>query len=208
MSSQPIQPAHQRRQQYREDARRAILDAAEELLVEGGLDGFSMRRLAERCGYTAPTIYHYFRDKPRLIDELLEERLRTLMAELRTVELGRDAAENVRALGVAFARFGIRNPSHYRVLVMYRGPDAPDPPSTEELQRLFDEALDELVARGDLAGEDDLKSLRQGLWSLLHGFILLQTARPDEGWAPDLLEKGLDAMIRGWMRPCRSGAAR
>ena len=64
--------AQQRRLQYREDARRAILDAAEELLVEGGLEGFSMRRLADRCGYTAPTIYHYFRDKPGLIASVLE----------------------------------------------------------------------------------------------------------------------------------------
>jgi AcrR family transcriptional regulator len=44
----PPQPAEQRRIQYREETRRAILDAAEALLVEDGVDAFSMRRLAER----------------------------------------------------------------------------------------------------------------------------------------------------------------
>ena len=54
----------------RSQARRAILDATQSLLVEGGYEAFSMRRLAERCGYTAPTIYHHFGDKPGLIGAL------------------------------------------------------------------------------------------------------------------------------------------
>ena len=49
------QPAAQRRQQQRRDARRAILDAAESLILESGYERFSIRRLASRCGYTAPT---------------------------------------------------------------------------------------------------------------------------------------------------------
>ena len=53
-------PAERRRLRQRTDAQRAILDATEALLVEDGYEQFSMRRLVERCGYTAPTIYRYF----------------------------------------------------------------------------------------------------------------------------------------------------
>ncbi len=197
MTSPSPHSAQQRRLQYREGARRAILDAAEDLLVEGGLSAFSMRRLAHRCGYTAPTIYHYFRDKPTLIDELLEERLRVLASELHRVELGDDASQNIRALAAAYAQFGLRNPSHYQLLLMPRGPEAPDPPSTEAVQRIFSAALEGMVARGDLH-EADIETLKQGLWSLLHGFILLQHTRPDEDWMPGLLARSLDALIRGW----------
>jgi AcrR family transcriptional regulator len=191
--------AAERRLQHRAETRRAILDAAEELLVEGGLEAFSMRRLAERCGCRAPTLYHYFRDKHGLVEALLEERLRQLVEELKAVELSDDAARNVRALCAAFAAFGLRNPSHYQLLVMNRGAEAPLPPSGEQARRLLEEPLEELVRCGDLAAED-LEALSQGLWCTLHGFVLLRSTRPDESWVPDLLDRALDAQIRSSLR--------
>ncbi len=191
----PPQLSEQRDQQ-RADVRRSILDAAEALLVESGLEGFSMRRLAERCGCTAPTLYHYFRDKTRLIDALLEERLRQLGSELRAVELGDDAVSNLHALAAAFARFGLRNPSHYQLLVMSRGDETAEPAAAEEVRRILLDQLESLVSRGQLPAQE-LEGLRQGLWCLLHGIILLQTTRPFEDWEPDLLERSLEALLRG-----------
>jgi AcrR family transcriptional regulator len=194
----------QRRLRYRADARRSILDAAQDLLVEGGSEAFTMRRLAERCGCSAPTLYHYFPDKPGLVQALLEERLQGLARELRAVEPSPDPLEAICRLGTAFARFGLRNPAHYQLLVAPRDSETPDPPSTDEVQRLFLEPLEELVRRGALA-EGQLESLRQGLWCLLHGFILLQTTRPDHDWEPALLDASLDAMIRGSLEPHPTG---
>ena len=71
-----------------------------------------------------------------------------------------------------------------------------DSPATDELRRIFTESLQDLIRSGDLS-ESDLEILRQGIWSLIHGFILLQTTRPDEEWEPHLLDRSLDAMIRG-----------
>ena len=72
-----------RRERQRNQARRAILDATQAPTVEGGYEGFSMRQLAERCGYSAPTIYHYFGDKPGLISASLEEHYGRLLGRLR-----------------------------------------------------------------------------------------------------------------------------
>ena len=91
-------PAERRRREQREDARRSILDAAEALLVEGGYERFSMRRLALRCGYTAPTIYHYFGDKRRLIDAVLEDGFQRILDRLREVRRSADPAEAVATL--------------------------------------------------------------------------------------------------------------
>ena len=46
----------------------------------------------------------------------------------------------------------------------------------------------------------EVEALRQGLWSFLHGFILLQSSRPDYEWVPSLLDRSLNAMIRGSIR--------
>ena len=79
-----------------EAARRAILDATEALLVADGYESFSMRRLVERCGYTAPSIYHHFGDKRGLIDALIEERFRRLVDRIRAVPSEGDAVAALR----------------------------------------------------------------------------------------------------------------
>src|SRR5689334_4619065 len=53
--------------------RRAILDAAAELLASGGEDGLSIRELCARADVTPPTIYHHFGDKQGIIDRVVDE---------------------------------------------------------------------------------------------------------------------------------------
>ena len=175
------------------------MEAAENLLSERGASGFSMRQLASRCGCTAPTIYHYFRGKPGLIATVLEARLERLVRELRALPLLDDPVATLRSRAAAFALFGVRHPGHYQLLVAEGANGSADSPATEELRRIFTDSLQDLIGRGDLS-ESDLEILRQGIWSLIHGFILLQTTRPDEEWEPHLLDRSLDAMIRGSLR--------
>jgi AcrR family transcriptional regulator len=52
--------------------RQAILTAAGALFLEQGYERFSLRKVAERIGYSPTTIYPYFRDK----DDLLFIKLR------------------------------------------------------------------------------------------------------------------------------------
>ena len=49
-----------------------ILRAAEGLLREGGLDGFSMRRLADRVGIKLASLQYHFRSKGLLMEALIE----------------------------------------------------------------------------------------------------------------------------------------
>lgn len=193
-----LQPAERRRLQVRADARRAILDATEALLVEDGFRSFSMRRLAERCGYTPPAIYHHFVDKQHLLDELLEERCSALVKSLKRVRRGDDAVENLRAFGITFARWGLRNPTHYALLSQPRQPELPVPPAAEEARVLMEAPLEKIAAEGRLSVQRE--SAAQALWAFLHGFILLRTGRSDIEWMPDVLEVGLDALLQSFIR--------
>ena len=194
-----IQPAERRRLQSRAEARRAILDATEALLVEDGFEAFSMRRLADRCGYTAPTIYHYFGDKQRLIDALLDERFRVLTRSLKRAQANGDPIENLRAFSFAFARFGLRNPTFYALLSQPRpDPEVPVPPAAEEARAIMEQPLAKLAADGRLAA--DLEATQQIVWAFLHGFVLLRTHRSDVLFHKDVLEVGLDALIRSLIR--------
>jgi AcrR family transcriptional regulator len=202
-----LEPAKRRREQSRADARRVILDATENLLVEGGYEHFSMRKLVDRCGYSAPTIYHYFGDKPGLLDALLQERLELLVGDLRRVSLGSDPVANMRATSRAFAHFGLKNPSHYFLLTVPRAPDTVPPPAAEEASAILAQPMSDLFDQGRLHF-DNLDEARQVLWSFMHGLISLQLSRPDEDWSPDLVDHAIEAMIRGCLRSELNGQAR
>jgi AcrR family transcriptional regulator len=53
--------------------RRRVLDAARELAIEGGYDGVTMRKVAERAGLSAPTAYQYFSSKDHLLVDVLSD---------------------------------------------------------------------------------------------------------------------------------------
>lgn len=200
----PIRAAQRRRAQSRADARRTILDASESLLLEVGHEGFSIRRLVSRCGYSAPSIYHHFGDKTGLIDALLEERLlRALVAALRAVPTHTDPLEEARGRYQAFARWGLEHPSEYRLLMEPRGEEARPLPSADEAIALLQTPFERLVALGRLPAEE-LEAIGQAAWACLHGLISLRVIRPDIAWQPDLIERSLDAVIRGWLSPERA----
>jgi AcrR family transcriptional regulator len=177
-------------------SRRAILDATQALLLEGGLDAVSIRRVSERCGFKAPTIYHHFRDKTGLIDALIEQQFAGLLARMRAVPRHADPVLYLRALARAFIEFGLENPSHYALLSAPR--ERPDEllPSAEAARGIVFGALAEVAERGSLRAPD-LESAFQVTWVVLHGIVSLQISRPGYEWSEKLVELGLDVIERG-----------
>ncbi len=190
-----LQPAAERRQRQRETTRRAILDATEALLVEGGAQRFSMRRLADRCGYTAPTVYHYFGDKQGLLDTLLEERFEQLLRRLRRVPASTDPMERARQLSRAFVRFGLRHPTHYRLVTTSQRQRGSRPPSAEKCVEIFEEPMQALADQGRLLLDRD--AAQQSSWATVHGLIMLRSERPDYPWARNIVNQAIDVMLRG-----------
>ena len=57
----------EKRVKYNNEFRREILDAARELFINEGYEKFTMRRLAEKIGYSPTTLYIYSRGKDDLL---------------------------------------------------------------------------------------------------------------------------------------------
>src|SRR5690606_10552707 len=62
-----------RRERERALLRKNILQAASQEFLEHGYEDFSLRRVAERIGYTPTTIYLYFRNKDDLLHSTVLE---------------------------------------------------------------------------------------------------------------------------------------
>ena len=74
----------ERRQRERTEIRERILDAALEVFATEGVEGVTMRALADAIKYTPPVIYAHFRDKDAIIQELCYRQLRTLAKAFAT----------------------------------------------------------------------------------------------------------------------------
>jgi len=198
VSSSAARPTPNRRSVQRRETHHAILEAAEQLLVEEGYESFSMRKLAARSGCTPPTLYHHFQDKLGLLDAVLERRMEDAVEAFRRAELGSDEVENLRRLFRTFADWGTANPTHYELLTVHRQ-RAEALPAAEEARRMLEQPVAALSQAGRLATDVDTAS--QAFWALVHGLISLRGSRPDVEWSPSLTEASLDAMIRGLVLP-------
>ncbi|AWB46912.1 TetR family transcriptional regulator [Paenibacillus sp. CAA11] len=61
-----------------------ILEASWELLREEGIEKFSMRRLADRLGIQAPSLYWYFKSKQNLYQRLANHVSKIILEELQS----------------------------------------------------------------------------------------------------------------------------
>jgi AcrR family transcriptional regulator len=85
-----------------------IATVARELVEEEGWETLTMRRLAERVGVQAPSLYKHFRDKRELQGALSD----TAVAELAAAVAGATA---LRGLASAYRAWAHAHPSLYRL---------------------------------------------------------------------------------------------
>ncbi len=199
----------------REARRQAILDAARDLVEQGGFEALTLQRLAKRLGYAVGALYRYFPSKEALWAAMEAQVLRDLAGRLT------DAADRARqdaphgAVAAILTRVRLyralprARPVDYRLLsfamadprVLVPGPEATD--IYEAAQPIFVELS------GDLALAQQQGLLSEGgpidraliLWSGLQG--ILQTEKLARV-APDLLQPDrladefTQSLLRAW----------
>jgi AcrR family transcriptional regulator len=197
----------QRRERQRLEARRAILDAAEALVIESQGCDFSMRSLGRRCGYSAPTVYHYFGDKDGLIDALVEERLAELGEEFDALAARGDALEDLRSVLLMSFEFWASNPTVARLIwsVSSKGENRL-PAVIDRVSDRVDAAVRELATNDRFAGLDH-EAAGQMLGAMLQGLISQHISAPDKEWSPRLAERAIDTLLHGMTHPAREGDA-
>lgn len=86
-----------------DDQRETILARAAELFAQRGYASTSMNNVAEACGFSKPTLYHYYRDKYELLVTIAEDHVTRLAEVVREVEAeGLPAEARLRRLILRF----------------------------------------------------------------------------------------------------------
>ena len=152
------------------------------LIDTEGVGALTLRQVARQVGVTHAAPYRHFKDKADLLASVAGEGFR-LLAD-RT-EFARDAAgpeqvARMQAIGVAYVRFALEHPAHYRVMF---GRDIVDLPGEHAFHREGERAfavLTSCLGEAPRPGppSSDAPGTRAILaWSTVHGLALLLADR-------------------------------
>jgi AcrR family transcriptional regulator len=117
--SRGLAPRKPRQKAYHHhDLRKALLAAALEALPGVGAERLSLRDIARRAGVSPAAPYHHFADKDALVAAVAAECVQLLLAALQAavVEAGDDQRRRFQLTGIAYVRFAVTYPAHFRVL--------------------------------------------------------------------------------------------
>lgn len=159
------------------DLRRALIDAALSLIDEKGMSGTSLRGAARRAGVTHAAPYRHFRDKSALLAAVGEEGFQGLREALRRAAAGApdDPLARNSALGLAYIRFAIDHPAHYRVMFGTTLSESREPALHVAAEEAFSElvrSIEECQAAGQMPGGEP-RPLAILAWSTVHGMSSL-----------------------------------
>ncbi|HEY4021975.1 MAG TPA: TetR/AcrR family transcriptional regulator [Pseudonocardiaceae bacterium] len=145
------------------DLRRQLLAAAVDAIGDGGVASVSLRDLARQAGVSHAAPAHHFTNKTGLLTALATQGF-TLLADALAA-----ADSDLAEMGVAYVRFALDHPAHFRVMFDSDVLNNDDP----ELTAARAAARTQLHAGvGALSDANPLAPL--AAWSLAHGFATLR----------------------------------
>ena len=176
--------------------RAALIEAAERLIAERGVDGFSLRETARRAGVSATAPGHHFRDARGLLTAVATAAFEAFGDALEAADRGPDRRARIHGQGMAYVRFALANRARFDLMWRYALIDREDPDYKAAGDRAF-MVLDRAV-RGTQAGPaapDDPKTAPSiACWSLVHGFARLAIDGLF-GMEPGAAERAAEALL-------------
>ncbi|QUD87186.1 TetR/AcrR family transcriptional regulator [Phenylobacterium montanum] len=159
------------------DFRERLIDAAERLFAEKGLEAVSLRQLAGELGVSAMTPYRYFKDKDEMLAAVrargfdrFSEALETAFAKPGTAD------ERAAAASDAYVRFALEQPAAYGLMFDLSQPTEGDYPDLVRAllraKKTMTAHIELLMAEGRIAGDPIV--LAHAFWAALHGLVMLR----------------------------------
>src|SRR5215831_1550241 len=107
-----------RRAYHHGDLRRQLVAATERIIMERGVDGFTLREAARRVGVSPAAPAHHFKDAKGLLTEVALLGFRDFTEALAAADKlgGKHPARRLNAQGKAYVRFALRYPARFQLM--------------------------------------------------------------------------------------------
>jgi AcrR family transcriptional regulator len=151
------------------DLRSALVNAALELLEEGGETALSLRAVARRAGVSAAAPYRHYEDREALVSAVAAVGYRELAERLGAAHPAPSTPEQLADVAVAYVQFALERPSLFRI--MFGEPCNRDNDERVVATEAVTLYLREIVAR--CFPQSNPEALAPAIWALVHGFAFL-----------------------------------
>jgi AcrR family transcriptional regulator len=148
---------------------REVVAEGRRLLEEEGAGALTMRRLAERLGIQAPSLYKHLSDKTALEAAIIATGMEDAATAFEAAVAGMDG-EALPALAAAYREFALAHPHLYRLMH-----DGPLP------RRHLPAGLEERTA-APLLRVAGSRARARAVWAFAHGMVMLEL---DQRFPPD-----------------------
>lgn len=161
------------------DLQKALVEASIQLIAEEGVSALTLRAVARRLGVSHAAPRHHFASKTELLAAVAMQGFEGLADALRQAGTGSsDPWERFEQMGIAYVRFAVEHPAHYRLMFGRELAEAPQPPMqdhwlTNPAGQLLLAVTAEAISTRKSADEEGFRTAAVAAWSLVHGLAML-----------------------------------
>lgn len=186
------------------DLKTALIQAADQILAEHGLEGFSLREAARRAGVSPAAPAHHFGSAAGLLSEVAILGFEELAAHLDVDDGAGTPTQRMRLQGVGYVRFALTYPGRFHLMFRHDLLSHDHAALKAAGDRTLMQLEQTIRAMRSLSPQAPLDaSARAELlaaWSMVHGFAHLAldgklAQLPNDGASGDLLDEVLPKML-------------
>jgi AcrR family transcriptional regulator len=196
-----------------EALRARLVVSAADVLADKGVDGVSLRVLAEDCSTSTSAVYSIFGSKEALVDAVVTEADRSFSDSQRRA-LARPVSgplDSLRLLGLAYRRWALDHPALYAVMFARNG-------TIETTELLAADSIaplrivvEDCFESGIFAAGPSVGDVVLSIWAGVHGFVSLELGQlrfPSKRAADRSYGGHLAAIALSWQEiPAAPGAS-
>ncbi|MER8466223.1 TetR/AcrR family transcriptional regulator [Mesorhizobium sp. M1396] len=171
--------------------RDTLIDAAIQLVEEGGPDNVSVREAAKRAGVSPGAPFRHFQSKTALLTAVAEQAMSRLTEAVANALSEVDSADPVvafEAIGQGYLEWAIANPTHFqiissRTLIDFDGSDSLRG-QNEAIRRKMIDLLTQAQQQGRLAANTDFDHLVLAARAFVYGLARMAVDGHFPQWHP------------------------
>jgi len=185
------------------DLRQQLVAATEEIILERGVDGFTLREAARRAGVSPAAPAHHFKDARGLLSEVALLGFKEFGDDLIAADRrgGHDPQKRLYEQGRAYVTFAMKNPARFQLMFShskcdmgYRDLGAVADRSFKVLERAVRAAMG---LKATEVMSPDAYGLLMANWSIVHGFAHLALGGELDG--PARKRGGKSAILKSFL---------
>jgi AcrR family transcriptional regulator len=177
-----------------------FIQAAKEIILSEGVESLSVRKVADRAGYTFTTIYNYFKDLNDLLQEVKNVMIQDVMAYMQgSVPEKIYDLDDIKKLNRQYIEYYVQHPNVFSFFYSYRlHPNTEIRIESPDYGKLYLDTYRGFVEKG-VINEAEVPVLAKTIIYTLHGLLALYFS--DNGMTKDILyvelEKVTEYLLKG-----------